>query len=266
MSPILKLTLLENSHSFMAEALAKALLAETDVHQWKFAILHMCQAVELSLKERLRREHPALILESLDKGTRTVSPTIALLRLSRFCNVAVSKTDLELIENATKWRNEIVHSEFSLNVTELKSAFSVLLGFIRSFHDTVLQDSLADHLPKELWTKALAIQEYGDELFSRALQQIKSEGVEAERVIACPRCGRASCVLMEDTCRCYVCNSSENLIECESCHSLVPESQTTPSWTGITEDEMWETHICRACMDRGKEEYIQHLIDLRRGK
>src|SRR3972149_1754936 len=124
MSSILKLTLLENSRSFLAEALSKALIAENDAHQWKFAIFNMCQAIEISLKERLRREHPSLILENIDKGTKTVSPMVAIARLSKFCSIPISKEDITVLERVTKWRNEIVHTTFSLNVAELKSAFS----------------------------------------------------------------------------------------------------------------------------------------------
>ncbi|MFZ5758304.1 MAG: hypothetical protein ACOY32_01575 [Thermodesulfobacteriota bacterium] len=266
MNSALKFTLLENSRSFLAEALHKALLAEEDVPQWKFAIFNMCQAIEISLKERLRREHPALILENVDKGTRTVSPKGAIARLSKLCGVAISAADVAVIENVALWRNEIVHAEFSLNVTELKSAFSVLFGFIRTFHEVVLQENLSDHVPDNLWKEALEIQEYGEELAKRAAQQMHDEGIDPSTVISCPRCGRSSCVLQEDTCRCYVCGSKEDLVECESCHELVPENQTERSWTSIFENEMWEIRICRNCIDAAKDMYIQHLIDLERGK
>jgi len=266
MSSTIELTLLQNSRSFLAEALRTALLAEEDVHQWKFAIFNMCQAIEISLKERLHREHPALILENVDKGTRTVSPKGAIARLNKLCYVAISAADVAVIENVTRWRNEIVHAEFSLNVTELKSAFSVLLGFIRTFHEVVLKEGLSDHLPDDLWKEALAIQEYGEELAKRAGQQIQDEGIDPNAVISCPRCGRISCVLQVDTCRCYVCGSEEDLVECESCHELVPRVQTERSWTGISEDEMWEVRICRNCIETGEDMYIQHLIDLKRGK
>jgi hypothetical protein len=266
MNTTLKLTLLENSRSFLAEALRKALLAEEDVHQWKFAIFNMCQAIEVSLKERLRREHPALILHNVDKGTQTVSPKGAIARLSKLCGVALSATDVSVIENVTLWRNEIVHAEFSLNVIELKTAFSVLLGFMRTFHEVVLQESLSDHVPDDLWKEALKIQEYGEELDKRAAQQMQDEGIDPNDVISCPRCGRNSCVLQEDMYRCYVCGSQEDLVECESCNELIPESQTERSWTGISEDEMWEVCICRNCIDAAGDMYIQHLIDLKRGK
>lgn len=266
MSSILKLTLLENSRSFFTEALSKALLAETDVHQWKFAIFNMCQAIEISLKERLRREHPALILENVDKGTKTVSLRDAISRLSKLCEVAISANDIAVIENATLWRNQIVHAEFSLRVTELKSAFSVLLGFFRSFHEVVLKEGLSAHISAELWKEAIQIQEYGEELMKRASHRMKEEGIDSEYVISCPRCGWTSCVLLEDTCLCYVCGSHEKLLECDSCHELIPESQTEPSWTGISEDEMWRIYICRNCINAAEDMYIQHLIDLKRGK
>ena len=147
-----------------------------------------------------------------------------------------------------------------------KSAFSVMLGFIRSFHEVVLGESLADHIPNELWKEALDIQEYGEELFNRARQRIKDEEIDSNNIIPCPRCGRPVCVLLEDTCRCYVCAAEEHLRECESCHRLVPESWTEPSWTGTSEDEMWQVYICKDCVDAAEDVYIQHLIDLKRGK
>ena len=53
----MKIPLLENALSFLEEALDKAVKAERDHVHWKFAILHLVQAIELSLKERLIREH-----------------------------------------------------------------------------------------------------------------------------------------------------------------------------------------------------------------
>lgn len=266
MTSMLRLSLLENSRSFLEEALRKALLAEHNTHQWKFAIFNMCQAIEISLKERLYREHPVLIHENIDKGTKTVTLALALARLCKFCAVTVSKDDIKVIENVAKWRNEIIHSEFSLNIIELKSAFSVLLGFILSFHEQALKEPLANKIPIELWSEALQIQEYGQEVFSRASQQIQAEGIDINDIIFCPRCGRKACVLHEDTCRCYVCGSEEDLLECESCQNLVPESHTERSWAGISEDEMWEIQICRQCIDSAGDRHIQHLIDIERGK
>ncbi len=262
----LELTLLENSRSFLVEALNKALEAETDARQWKFAIFHMCQAIEISLKERLQREHPALIFENVDKGMRTVTSQRAINRLGKHCGVVISADDVGVIESATLWRNQIVHADCSLKVVELKTAFSVLLGFLTTFHKVVLAESLADHVPEDLWNEALQVQEYGDELFKRASRRMREERVLPEQVIRCPRCGRHSCVLSEDLRHCYVCGAEELLLECESCNQLVPESRMETAWVGVSDDEGWKTYICRRCVDAGEDMYIQQAIDWARGK
>ncbi len=77
----LKLSLVENSHTFMAEAARKAIAARDDIGQWQFAILNLVQAVELSLKELLRRQHPVLIFSDVGSPRNTVSLEQALTRI-----------------------------------------------------------------------------------------------------------------------------------------------------------------------------------------
>jgi len=54
----LKLTLQDNAISFAEESLSNAIVAKESPQRWKFAILSLVQAIELSLKEVLKREHP----------------------------------------------------------------------------------------------------------------------------------------------------------------------------------------------------------------
>lgn len=242
----LELTLLENSRSFLVEALSKALLAETDVHQWKFAILNICQAIEISLKERLRREHQVFIWENIDKRTTTITLDRARKRLSNLCGVTFSKEDLANIDKAKTWRNQIVHNEFSLNTKEMKAAFSILFGFMRTFHETILNEKLSDCIPNELWKEALDIEEYACELYERADQQAKDEGVAFSADISCLHCGYFSCVLKDDTCYCYVCGSEEQLLECNSCHHHFPKSQVEIIWDS-EEGVDYEEIRCQSC-------------------
>ena len=71
--PKIELSLIENSHNFLNESLAQAIIAEEKTEYWKYAILHLVQAIELSLKERLRIEHPSLIYKNIDNPKDTVS-------------------------------------------------------------------------------------------------------------------------------------------------------------------------------------------------
>ncbi len=57
----LKLTLLENAHDFLEDALANAVVAEESPKRWKFAVLSMVQSIELALKELLTQVHPLFI-------------------------------------------------------------------------------------------------------------------------------------------------------------------------------------------------------------
>lgn len=43
----MKISLLENSHNFLKEAISKAILAEKELEQWKFAIFNLVQSIEL---------------------------------------------------------------------------------------------------------------------------------------------------------------------------------------------------------------------------
>jgi hypothetical protein len=53
----IRMTLLENSYDFLNETLRNATVAERRPHAWKFAVLHIVQAIELLLKARLQAEH-----------------------------------------------------------------------------------------------------------------------------------------------------------------------------------------------------------------
>ena len=64
----MKISLLQNTYSFLEEALGKAIKAEKDQFHWKFAVLNLVQAIELSLKEKLRREYPILIFQNMALG------------------------------------------------------------------------------------------------------------------------------------------------------------------------------------------------------
>ena len=65
MNKNIKISLLENSHNFVDEALQKAVLAENEPINWKYAIFNLVQSIELLLKERLKREHSILIYQNI---------------------------------------------------------------------------------------------------------------------------------------------------------------------------------------------------------
>ena len=243
----LKLTLLENSHSFLCEALTKAVAAEKEPTQWKFAIFNLTQAIELSLKERLRREHPLLIFQDVDKREQTVSLRNAVPRLRDGCQLPLSQDDVDTINSAAKWRNQIVHSEFSLNTAEVKPAFAKLTGFIADFHGRFLDDKLKEAIPEKLWLEVVNIREYGEDIFRRASERLISEKIHPTTVWPCPMCGWKAFVSQHEKNKCYVCGHKDIIVTCDGCGRLeyVSQMRIEPDPEPGSYDF---DHLCRECL------------------
>lgn len=85
----------------------------------KQAILSIAHGIELLLKERLRRVHPALLWENVDKypssAARTVTAEGAMLRLANIGGVRLHDGDVRLIRSLRDTRNSIEHYAWSLS-------------------------------------------------------------------------------------------------------------------------------------------------------
>jgi hypothetical protein len=243
----LKLTLLENSHSFLCEALTKAVAAEKESGQWKFAIFNLTQAIELSLKERLRREHPLLVFQDAGKQGQTVGLRDAVLRLRDDCQLPLSQDDVDTIKRAAAWRNQIVHSEFSLNTAELKAAFAKLTGFIADFHVQFLGDKLKETIPEKLWQEVVSIREYIEDILRRANDRLAREKIHPSTVWPCLKCGWKAFVSQHQKNKCYVCGHTDLIAECDGCGRLeyVSQMRIEPDPEPGSYDF---DHLCRECL------------------
>lgn len=243
----LQLDLADNARSFLVEALQKAVSAEGDTQQWKFAILHMVQAIELSLKELLRIQHPILVYSNVDKPGHTVTLELALSRLKRLTSFEPSSSERASLELAAKIRNDIVHHEFAADPAELKAAFSHLLGFLEEFHRDRLDYPLGDFVPRDLWIKGARIKDYGEELYKRAQSRMKADGIEEDMLIGCPKCGWPALTSFGDSSeRCYVCSAVTDLVTCSRCQTTVI--------SGEHEESMGKNY-CRNCYEYISDDY-----------
>lgn len=237
----LQLNLIENARSFLVEALAKAIAAETQTQEWKFAILHLVQAIELSLKEMLRMQHPILIYKNIENPEHTVTLEQALLRLKRVASFEPSKEESASLKFAANVRNAIVHHEWKAEPGELKLAFARLFGFLSDFHREHLEYPMEDHVPQQLWLDGIKINDYGQELFRRAQERLAKENLDdGQFVIACPRCGwKAMPGVGDNAERCLVCGHIEHLTLCEKCQDVLIFGQ---------HEEIGDKHYCYDCM------------------
>jgi hypothetical protein len=149
----LEMDLRDNAYDFVNESLRAAQRAEQFARAWKFAIVHIVQAIELVLKERLRQEHPVLVWENVDRQKHTVSLTLAVSRITGALSIQLTAREMDAINKARRWRDLMIHYEFALDVQEAKAIYARLFEFVTAFHAEHLGGELHAHISEELWAK-----------------------------------------------------------------------------------------------------------------
>ena len=213
----LELSLWENSQSFFQESITKALLGETEPIAWKFATFNLVQAIELAVKERLRRAHPLFVFETIDKPKKSVTLDLGIARLKSILEVDLVASDAAALKRAQVWRNEIVHADVKVGTDQLKIAFATLFGFYVSFAKRHLDSDVQTVLPPSLLGEAVKISEYADELTARAAAEFANDKIDPEWVWLCRGCGLLTFVVQDDTCLCYLCGRKEAIMHCGHC-------------------------------------------------
>jgi hypothetical protein len=153
--------LLESAYDFVEHSLQQAMDAEEEPRLWKFAIIDIATAVELFLKERLRREHPVLVFTKVDDGSgHTVSLDVALKRL-RACQVIFENDDVTRLNRARDIRNSIIHFSSSATGEQLRAAYVDLFEFAHAFHVKEFNEELHDQIGEFSWAaEAKFIEEF----------------------------------------------------------------------------------------------------------
>lgn len=215
----LKLSLIENSHTFMSEAVAKAIQARSDINQWPFAILNLIQALELSLKELLRREHPILIYDKVDAPKNTVTISQALLRIQneKILGIKIPTAERAKIAKAVNLRNKIIHFEFELTEEYAIVKFSEIFAFLVYFQGRFLEIEVEDILPDDRLESVIEIKKCFTELRDKAYQRIKDEDIPEDQIWGCPYCGEDTFVIWDARDVCFLCRQTCKVIECPHC-------------------------------------------------
>jgi len=217
-----KLSLIENSHTFMREAVSKAIAAREDISQWHFAILNLVQAMELSLKELLRREHPAFIYENIDSPRNTISITQTLARIENksILGITIPVDEKRKIAKAVELRNKITHFEFELSEEYAMAKFSEIFAFLVYFQGRFLKVEVEDILTNDHHKSVIEIEKCFKELRQKAFQRIQDEGISEDWVWVCPNCGEETFVIDDGQNVCFLCRETEEITECPHCGEL----------------------------------------------
>jgi hypothetical protein len=163
--------LLRNATDSLRQAVELLALKDigSDHARLKHAITSAAHCIELLLKERLRRVHPALVWENVDRypslEARTVTVNAAIDRLKSIGGIAFALDDERNLKALRTTRNAIEHYEWRATEKEAKVIVGNALSFAFAFAKEQLSVDLAqDFRRDDTWRVLL------DELyeFSRA--------------------------------------------------------------------------------------------------
>lgn len=175
---------------------------EAVASDYKRAILDVSHAVELLLKERLSREHPALIWRNVEKypslDAQTVTVDEAIARLDSICSVKISEEDRAAINASKRLRNSIQHFRFSVTEKEAKISIGKMLAFILDFSEKELAHSIRRDLQRDDRLRdLLKIHEFYQEYDKRVEAEMRSKGKWPE---TCSQCDLTSFDVMTGVC------------------------------------------------------------------
>lgn len=245
----IQMNLLDNCINFIEEGLRKSIAAETNPLELKFSVFCLVQAVELSLKELLRRAHPVLVYADVDKMSRTVTIEQAAIRLNRISNIQIDSEDKEAIKKAALLRNDIVHYSYDLSATETKLILARLLGFLTHFCRKHLEVDLSSRIEENIWLKSIDIEKYSNELVRRADDRFRLENVDQSWNWYCPKCDHETFVHFNDINECYVCGHKENVTTCNNCGDEFLASETTSIDEGNMKGHVVLVPYCKKCYE-----------------
>jgi rubrerythrin len=215
----ISLSIAENAHAFLNESVEKAIQAGEDVRHWQFAILHLVQSLELSLKSLLREINEILVYENIENPKNTISITKAIQRLEQPMIKGLSFADGEKnkILEAIDLRNKITHADFEFTELYAEKKFFELFAFVTYFHARYLHTEIEDIIPVKNLSSLVSIEKSREELLKKALARISEENIDSELIWECPSCAEDTFIIQDNIDACYLCRHKEDVVECPQC-------------------------------------------------
>ncbi len=262
----LRFNLLENALDSLSLGVRFALKDEPTSSDLKLSILLLTQAVELVLKEKLKREHWSLVYKNIEKAgnPKAITVTIdeAIKRLEQVGNVKLEPSDKKVILNLSDIRNGIQHYEIEITFEEVVGKAHSAIAMISRFLKDELNSDIREILNKEDIQGLLDISETLEQLQEMARQNIEKIRMENEpirlkdniryqfEVIICPECWQDYYVFSPDShiSQCQLCTYEGGVITCIRC------GRSEPSGTLDFHTEGPDYALCNNCWaDIGKE-------------
>lgn len=165
---------------------------ESEARRCKQAVQAVAHAVELLLKERLRRLHPSLVWEQVDRypnlNARTVGAEQAATRLQNIGGVDFTESDLELLRSLRATRNAIEHYKWTTTKHEADSILGRALEFAFHFAESELGVAYLDYAAHKDGTYQDLIEANSEFLRSRERRRLQRDKSSEEMPRQCAFC------------------------------------------------------------------------------
>jgi len=152
---------------------------EHEARRLKQAVQSVAHAIELLMKERLRRLHPSLIWEQVDKypnlNARTVSTELAASRLQNIGGLTFRQADLNLLRSLRATRNAIEHFSWTTTKPEADAIVGRALEFAYHFAQKELDFNYLDYAAHKDGTYADLIADNPE--FKRSLEDRRANAL-----------------------------------------------------------------------------------------
>jgi len=258
----ISLSIIENAHAFLNESVEKALQAGDDIRHWQFAILHLVQSLELSLKSLLKEINEVLVYENIESPKQMVSVTRAIQRLEQpmIKGLNFGEGEKKKILKAIELRNKITHADFEFTELYAEKKFFELFAFVGYFQARYLRIEIDDIIPHKNLSSLVSIERSREELLKKALARIAEEAISNDLIWECPNCTEDTFVIEDNIDTCYLCRHTDDVVECPQCQEFLYEWELEYSGESIeTHDEAGQ-YACSSCM-HGILEGIQQKMD-----
>ena len=167
----MQLSLFANAIDFIEKGIEEFVAAERDgkTREYKYAILHIAQGVELILKHILSKEHQLFIYNDIDsiKHENTVSVEKAIIRINRLhTDSKITDEQQKILKNIRDKRNELTHNKADVTKQHATSiitqTFPIIDYLLRRYLDTTLKVELLD----DIWTSLVKIERFHREYYN----------------------------------------------------------------------------------------------------
>jgi len=205
---------LSNGLDFLLAGL-EVLEGDPSPRQVKYAVLHVAAGIALVHKERLRREHWALIFDDVRAATkeryesgefRSVDFEACLQRLEDICGIEIGDETKSRLRSLVRRRNRIEHFGISEPLVAAKASVSAVLGHVIAFIDQHLAPLGAEDA--EVMEQIRELLGGFEKFVQDRWKEINGDVQEHRQhtaVVECPRCSQEALGLGDGDAKCFFC-------------------------------------------------------------